>query len=401
MKYRSISLVLLGMVVGLVISAFAQGQQPPPDVRALQKIEQMKTPAEKLPALKQFLKDYPNSRYGLMARVWLFQALAQTPQTPDAELLAAAEDCLSKVPAQSKANLLNTVAWELAKAKKALDKAKQYSEESLKLLPENAPPASRAAYQDTLGYLYYQQGDYKTALEWFKKAAPNAPVNHSGEIQLHLAQAQEKLNQVDEALVGYLKVAGAFFEDENSKEAEAAYLRLGQSQGRTTEDLKKALAQSKKAGLEAVLKEARYEKPAPAWELPKLEGGTAKMSDFAGKVVVLDWWGSWCPPCRAELPHFQALYTKYKDRVAFVGMNWERPQTPDRVGTVKKFMADNKYDFPVALDHDQTAGKAYDIEAFPTVFVIDRKSNILYRNIGYRPGIEKLLEAQIEDALGR
>jgi len=388
------------MVVGRVISAFAQGQIPP-DLQAMQKIGQMKTPAEKLPALRQFLKDYPNSRFGPTARMWLFQALAQIPQTPDAELLAAAEDCLSKIPPQGKADLLNMVAWELAKAKKALDKAKQYSEESLKLLPATAPPASRAAYQDTLGYIFYQQGDYKTALEWFKKAALDAPASNSGEIQLHLAQAQEKLNQMDEALAGYLKVAGAFFADENSTEAEAAYLRLGQSQGRTTEDLQKELAQSKKAGLEAVLKEARYEKPAPSWELPKLEGGTAKMSDFAGKVVVLDWWGSWCPPCRAELPHFQALYTKYKDRVAFVGMNWERPQTPDRVGTAKKFMADNKYDFPVVLDHDQTAGKAYDIEAFPTVFVVDRKGNILYRNIGYRPGVEKLLEAQIEEALSK
>lgn len=398
MKRRFVGLVLLGMVIGLVISAFAQGQAPP-DLQAIQKIGQMKTPAEKLPALKQFLKDYPDSRFGLTARVWLFQALAQTPQTPDAELLAAAEDCLSKVPTQSKGNLLNTVAWELAKAKKALDKAKQYSEESLKLLPESASPISRSAYQDTLGYIYYQQGDYKTALEWFKKAAPDAP--EGGEVQIHLAQTNEKLNQIDEAMAGYLKVAGEFYETEHSKEAQAAYLRLGRSKGQSDDDLKKNLEQSKKAGIEAALKKARYEKTAPAWELPKLEGGAAKMSDFAGKVIVLDWWGSWCPPCRDELPHFQALYAKYKDRVAFVGMNWERPQTPDRVGTVKKFMADNKYDFPVVLDHDQKAGEAYGIEAFPTVFVIDRKGNILYRNIGYRPGVEKLLEAQIEDALSK
>lgn len=399
MKRRLIGLVVWSMVVGLVISAFAQGQSPP-DVQALQKIQQMKTPAEKLPALKQFLQDYPNSRFGLMARLWLFQALAALPQTPEAELLAAAEDYLSKVPAPAKPNALNNVAWELAQAKRALDKAKQYSEESLKLLPANAPPASRAAYQDTLGYIYYQQGDAKTALEWFQKAL-SQPLEDEGEIRLRLAQAHEKLNQVDEALANYLRVAGQFLADEHTKEAEAAYLRLGQSKGRTTEELQKELARSKKAGLEAALKEARYEKPAPAWELPKLEGGTMRMSDFAGKVVVLDWWGSWCPPCRAELPHFQALYTKYKDRVAFVGMNWERPTTPDRIGTVKKFMADNKYDFPVALDHDQTAGQTYGIEAFPTVFVVDRKGNILYRNIGYRPGVEKLLEAQIEDALSR
>ncbi|MCS6858779.1 MAG: tetratricopeptide repeat protein [Abditibacteriales bacterium] len=399
MRRWFVSLLVWGVVVGWGVSASAQ-RQLPPDVQALQKIQQMKTPAEKVTALRQFFKDYPDSRFGLTARMWLFQALAAMPQSPEAELLAAAEDYLSKVPAQIKPTALNNVAWELAKAKRALDKAKQYSEESLKLLPPNAPPDSRAAYQDTLGYIYYQQGDYETALEWFQKAL-SQPLENDGEIRFHLAQTHEKLNQLDEALTHYLRVAGQFFEDEHTKEAEAAYLRLGQSKGRTTEELQRELAQSKKAGRDAALQRARYEKPAPAWELPKLEGGTARMSDFAGKVVVLDWWGSWCPPCRAELPHFQALYTKYKDRVVFIGMNWEQPTTPDRVGTVKKFMADNRYDFPVVLDHDQTAGRAYGIEAFPTVFVVDRRGNILYRNIGYRPGVERLLEAQIEDALSR
>jgi thiol-disulfide isomerase/thioredoxin len=401
MKKQTVVFVLFALVVGLMASAFAQAQQTE-DLQSLQKIVLIKSPQEKATALKQFLKDYPDSRFGFTARGLLFQTLAALPQTPEAELVAAGEDYVGKATAPTaKANALNTVAWELAKSKRSLDKARQFSEEALKLLPANVPARSKAAYQDTLGYIYFQQGDYAKALEWLKQAAENAGGVNDGEIVFHLAQTQEKLNQTDDALASYLKVAGAFFEDANSKEAETAYLRIGQSKRRSAEELKKELAARKKESLDRLLKDARLEKVAPAWELPTLEGSTAKLSDHAGKIVVLDWWGSWCPPCRAELPHFQALYSKYKDRVVFLGMNWEQPTTPDKVGTAKKFMADNKYTFPVILDHQMKIGESYGVRGFPTVFIVDAQGKIRYQNVGYRPGVEKLLEAQIEEMLSK
>ena len=70
--------------------------------------------------------------------------------------------------------------------------------------------------------------------------------------------------------------------------------------------------------------------PAPAWELKDISGKTVKLADFKGKIVVMDFWGSWCPPCRAELPAFQKMYEKHGmgDKVVFLGMNWERPGEP-------------------------------------------------------------------------
>jgi peroxiredoxin len=82
-------------------------------------------------------------------------------------------------------------------------------------------------------------------------------------------------------------------------------------------------------------------------------------------------------------------------------MNWEQPTTPDKVGTAKKFMADNKYTFPVILDHQMKIGESYGVRGFPTVFIVDAQGKIRYQNVGYRPGVEKLLEAQIEEMLSK
>ena len=125
------------------------------------------------------------------------------------------------------------------------------------------------------------------------------------------------------------------------------------------------------------------------------------MADFKGKVVVLDFWGTWCGPCREELPIFQRVYEQYRSRdVVFYGVNWERTgpgQDPKKL--VRDYMAKFNYSFPVVLDHDRNAQVAYNIEAFPTVFLIDKTGQVRYRNVGLAPGIEQILTDQIESLL--
>jgi thiol-disulfide isomerase/thioredoxin len=151
-----------------------------------------------------------------------------------------------------------------------------------------------------------------------------------------------------------------------------------------------------------IFESRKWDKPAPAWELKDLSGRPVKLADFKGKLVVMDFWGSWCPPCRMELPKFQALYEKYKDNknVVFLGMNWERPgEAPARMKAVTDFMAQNNYTFPVVIDHDKVAATAYEIEGFPTVYLIDPQGMIRYRNLGYDEGVEQIIEAQLESLL--
>lgn len=117
--------------------------------------------------------------------------------------------------------------------------------------------------------------------------------------------------------------------------------------------------------------------PAPDFELTDLDGESFKISDYKGKVVFLNFWGTWCPPCQGELPHVQALYDKYKDSedvviLTIVGFD---TREKDEDG-IRAYMETNDYTFRAAFDSEGLAGYLYGISSFPTTFMIDRDSNV-------------------------
>jgi len=120
-------------------------------------------------------------------------------------------------------------------------------------------------------------------------------------------------------------------------------------------------------------------KPAPDWELKNLEGKIVKLSDFSGKVVILDFWATWCIPCRVEIPHFVELQNQYGPKgLVVIGVSLDE-QGPEGVGKFVKQLAVN---YPVVMGNEKIAD-AYGIEGFPTTFVIDRHGRIVSRYIGY------------------
>jgi peroxiredoxin len=122
-------------------------------------------------------------------------------------------------------------------------------------------------------------------------------------------------------------------------------------------------------------------KPAPSFTLQDLNGNTVSLSDFKGKVIILDFWATWCPPCVKEVPHFVELYEQYKDReFVIVGISVDR----EGVGVVKSFVQKYKVNYPILMT-DGRVEKAYgDITSIPTTFVIDSEGNIRRSYIGYR-----------------
>lgn len=118
---------------------------------------------------------------------------------------------------------------------------------------------------------------------------------------------------------------------------------------------------------------------APAWELQDLSGRTIHSSDFKGKVVILNFWATWCPPCRAEIPSFVELQKKYGDKgLAVVGISVDQ----GGMGTVKSFAEKNGINYPVVLADDKITGAFGGIEAIPTTFVIDRAGHIVKQHRG-------------------
>lgn len=134
---------------------------------------------------------------------------------------------------------------------------------------------------------------------------------------------------------------------------------------------------------------------APAWTLKDSDGKDVKLTDYKGKVVVLDFWGSWCPPCRAAMPGIQKLHEKYKDKgVAVVGMNYER----NAAANPAKFMKDNGYTYNLVLKADTIADK-YKVNGWPTFYILDRQGKVLWSAVGHDPSHEEQMAKVIEEAL--
>jgi len=118
---------------------------------------------------------------------------------------------------------------------------------------------------------------------------------------------------------------------------------------------------------------------APAWTLNDLDGKPVSLADFKGKVVVLDIWATWCPPCRAEIPHFIEIQNEYKDKgVTVVGMSVDSTGPAD----VAKFVKDNGMNYPIVMADEKTATAYGADQGIPFTIVIDKNGNVVSRHLG-------------------
>lgn len=133
--------------------------------------------------------------------------------------------------------------------------------------------------------------------------------------------------------------------------------------------------QSSNAGIrnQASIGGARGNQLAPDFTLQKLGGGTISLSEFKGKKpVVVDFWASWCPNCRRDMPKMNAMYPKYKDQIEIIGINLHESER-----TVQNFISSLGISFPIALDPSSQAARVYGIQYTNTHFLIDKEGNLV------------------------
>ena len=120
---------------------------------------------------------------------------------------------------------------------------------------------------------------------------------------------------------------------------------------------------------------------APDFELTALDGKTVKLSDYRGKKVILNFWATWCPPCKAEMPHMQNFYEENKDKgVEILAVNLTNMDKG--VDEVQKFVKEYGLTFTIPLDEEGVAGTTYQAFTIPTSYILDENGVITKKIVG-------------------
>jgi peroxiredoxin len=124
---------------------------------------------------------------------------------------------------------------------------------------------------------------------------------------------------------------------------------------------------------------------APSFTLKDLSGKEVKLEDHRGKIVFLNFWATWCPPCRDEMPSMEKLYTEFKDR-DFRMLAVDLREGAKKVRAFKKKF---KLNFPILLDSDGSVGSMYGVRSIPTTYLIDREGHVIGGALGARDWASK------------
>ena len=239
-------------------------------------------------------------------------------------------------------------------------------------------------YTDALALVLYKEKKYQEAFDEQSKIIDSRLIDDSNRERYVLYAQKAKGDQFVKNYLDHLlkeqKISDSLF---NSLTA------IYKVQNLPTVEIEKLKEENKKTATNKSRKELLQfysgDLKAKDFELTTLKGNKIKLSDLKGKIVVLDFWATWCGPCRAALPHMQELVKKYDEsEVVFLFINTlERTKPVETEKKVTKFMADNKYDLNVLFDHENEVSKKYLVSGVPVEIVIDKEGNLLSRTVGY------------------
>jgi peroxiredoxin len=135
--------------------------------------------------------------------------------------------------------------------------------------------------------------------------------------------------------------------------------------------------------------------PAPDFALKSSTGENLRLSEYRGDVVMINFWATWCGPCRQEMPLLDELYSRYQR----VGFNLLGVNIDDDSGRAMDMIEDLGVSFPVLFDARKEVSKLYEVEAMPVTVIVDREGTVRYVHHGYKPGYEEMYLDQIRSLL--
>lgn len=223
--------------------------------------------------------------------------------------------------------------------------------------------------------------------EELKKRFPDmAPIERriSSIVFLHLARALLRGETPAEAANAIGTAIDMGFDDLERLDEDESFARLKEVPD--YDELRKGweVRINEKAAVEIQNELAEFKSYPFDFDLPDLDDKPVKLADHAGKVLIVDIWGTWCPPCRAEVPSFIKLQEKYGAQgLQIIGINYE--QTEDReeaLKLIREFLEEEPINYPLVFGNDATREQVPDFEGFPTTLFIDRTGKVRLQYVG-------------------
>lgn len=314
----------------------------------------------------------------------------------------------------SKASLLNNIAWSHVEKNEELDFAAKLSKQSLDVLKEEEQNLTSKTdylttnqykerlknsynmYADTYALILFKQGNIEDAITYQEQAIGDGMDGELNERYIEFLMKDEQFSTVIEKSELFIKNGNA---TRKIKEFYKAAFMKSNDDSNTFDAKLAALENEANKNLKTEIEATMINEDAPDFNLKNTNGKNVSLASLKGKTVILDFWATWCGPCKASFPGMQEVVTKYKEDDDVVLLFIDTFESGDnRENLVTEFIAKNKYDFHVIYDEliensrdFEVAGK-YGVSGIPTKIIIDKNGKMRFKSVGYSGQTEKLVK---------
>ncbi len=257
---------------------------------------------------------------------------------------------------------------------------------------------SLAEAQTTYAELCSLNGKKEEAIKLYEEALPVLVGDYEDpEVNTKYVKTLFEANMIDKASKEVESLIVKFMPNEaTTKLAKEIYIKKNGSDAGFDKYIEK-LTKDSKEYLAATLKKEMINEPAPKFTLKDLKGKEVSLASLKGKVVIVDFWATWCGFCIKSFPGMQQVVNKYandKDVAILFLDTWESsfPTPEAKNKAVSEFLEKNKYNFYVLMDYTDKVVESYGVSGIPTKFIIDKKGNIRLKAVGFDGNTDKLIE---------